>query len=105
MLPAVLLGIRSAVKETSGRSTAEMTYGMTLHLPGDFTENYTVDAITDLENYSDRLRIAMSRLRLSPPRDTNKKDTFQYKELDTCSHVFLPRIAIAPLLTAPYDGP
>ena len=78
---------------------------MTLRLPGDFTENYTVDANTDLENYSDRLRVAMSRLRLSPPRETNKKDTFQYKEFDTCSHVFLQRIAIAPPLTAPYDGP
>ena len=78
---------------------------MTLHLPGDFTENYTVDAHTDFENYSDRLRVAMSRLRLSPPQATNQKDTFQYKELDTCSHVFLQRIAIAPPLTAPYDGP
>ena len=86
-LLAVLLGIRLAVKETLGRSTAEMTYGMTLRLPGDFTENYTVDAW------------------LSPPRDTNQKDTFQYKELDTFSHVFLQRIAIAPPLTAPYDGP
>ena len=104
-LPAVLLGIRSAVKETLGRSAAEMTYEMTLRLPGDFTKNYTVDANTDLENYSDGLRVAMSCLLLSPPRDTNKKDTFQYKELDTCSHVFLRRIAIAQPLTAPYDGP
>ena len=32
-LPAVLLGIRSAVKKTVGRSAAEMTYGMTLRLP------------------------------------------------------------------------
>ena len=105
MLPAVLLGIRSAVKETLGKSAAEMTYGMTLRLPGDSKENYTVDASTDLENYSDRLRVAMSRLRLSPPRDTNQKDTFQYKELDTCSHVFLQRIAIEPPLTPLYDGP
>ena len=51
-----------------------MAYGMTLRLPGDFTENYAVDAHT--ENYSDRLRVAMSRLRLSPPRATNQKDTF-----------------------------
>ena len=42
----------------------------------------------------------MLRLRLSPPHDTN-----QYKELETGSHVFLPRIAIEPPLTAPYDGP
>ena len=86
-LPAVLLGIRSVVKETLDRSAAEMIYGMTL--PGDFSGNYTIDAATDLENYSDRLRVAMSQLRLSPSRNTNQKDTFQYKELDTCSQVFL----------------
>ena len=74
-----------------------MTYGMTLLLR-DFTENDTVDPNTDLEDYSDRLRVAMSR-------DTNQKDSFQYKDLDTCSHVFLRRITIAPPLTAPYDGP
>ena len=73
---------------------------MTLLLPGNFTENYTVDANTDLQNYSDRLCVAMSRLRLSLPRDT-----LQYKELDTCSHVFLRRIAIAPPLTTSYDRP
>ena len=66
-LPAVLLSIRSAVKATLGRSAVEIAYGMTLRLPGDFSENYTVDANTDLENYSDRLRVAMSCLRLSPP--------------------------------------
>ena len=75
-LPAVMSGIRSAVKETLGKSATEMAYGITLRLPGDFIENYTVDAHTDLENYSDRLRVAMSRLRLSPPRATNQKDTF-----------------------------
>ena len=93
-------------KYASGRFARHtMAYGMTLRLPGDFTENYTFDAHTDLENYSDRLRVAMSPLRYGPPPPTNKKNTFQYKELDTCSHVFLLRIAIAPLLTAPYDGP
>ena len=77
-LPAVLLllGIRSAVKETLGRSDAEMIYGMTLRLPSDFNENYIVD--TDLENYSDKLCVAMSRLQLSPPCDTHQK---------TCSNI------------------
>ena len=87
-LPAVLLGIRSAVKETLGRSAAEMAYGMTLRLPGDFTENYTVDAYTDLEKYSDKLRVAMSRLRLSPPQETNQKDTFQYIRSSTHVHMY-----------------
>ena len=99
-LLAVLLGVRFAVKERLGRSAAEMIYGTTLRLPGEFTQQYTVDANTDLENYSD-----MSRLRLCPPRDTQRTNIFQYKERETCTHVFLRRIAIAPPLTAPYDGP
>ena len=47
----------------------------------------------------------MSRLRLCPPRDTKQHNIFQFKEIATCTHVFLRRIAIAPPLTAPYDGP
>ena len=104
-LPSVLLGVRSAVKERLGRSAAEMIYCTTLGLPGEFTQQYTVDANTDLENYSDKLRVAMSRLRLCLPRDTHQKNIFQYKEIETCTHVFLRRITIAPPLTAPYDGP
>ena len=56
-----------------------MIYGTTLRLPGEFTKQYTVDAYTDLENYSDKLRVAMSRLRLCPPRDTQQHNIFQYK--------------------------
>ena len=104
-LPAVLLGICSAVKELLGRSAAEMIYGTTLRLPGEFTQKYTVDAHTDIDNYSDKLRVAMSRLRLCPLCDTPQKNIFHYKELEACSHVFLRQIAIALPLTAPYDVP
>ena len=104
-LPAVLLGVHSAVEERLGRSAAEMIYGTTLRLPGEFTRQYTIDANTDLDYYSDKLRVAMSRLCLCPPRDTHQTNIFQYKEIETCTHVFLRRIAIAPPLTAPYDGP
>ena len=103
-LPAVLLGVRSTVKELLGRSADKIIYGTTLRLPGEFTQKYTVDARTDLNNFSDKLKVALSR-RLCPPRDTPLKNIFQYKELETCSHVFLRRIAIAPPLTAPYDEP
>ena len=56
-LPAVLLGAR---------------FGTTLRLPGEFSHKYNVDAHTDLDNYSDKLRVAMSRLRLCPPRDSTR---------------------------------
>ena len=85
-----------------------MIYGTTLRLPGEFTKQYTVDANTDLGNYSDKLRVAMSRLRLCPPRATQQNNIFQYKEIATCTHVFLRRIAIAPPLISsgnPQDPP
>ena len=45
-LPAVLLGARPVVKELLGRSAAEMIYGTTLRLPGEFSQKYIVDAHT-----------------------------------------------------------
>ena len=68
-LPAVLLGARSAVKELLGRSAAEMIYGTTVRLPGEFSQKYIVDAHTDLASYSDKLCVAMLRLRLCLPCD------------------------------------
>ena len=65
-LPAVFIGARFAVKELLGMSAAEMIYGTALRLPGQFTQKYTVDAHTDLDNYSDKLRVAMWHLRLCP---------------------------------------
>ena len=40
-----------------------------------------------------------------PTARHTSENIFQYEEIDTCSHVFLRRIAIAPPLTVPYDGP
>ena len=85
--PAVLQGARSAVKELLGRSAAEMIYGTTLRLPGEFTQKYTIDAHTDLDNYSDKLRVAMSRLRLCPPHDTPQK-TFSNIRKSTHAHMY-----------------
>ncbi|KAG8198220.1 hypothetical protein JTE90_015316 [Oedothorax gibbosus] len=36
VLPSVLLGIRSCFKEDLGASSAELVYGTTLRLPGEF---------------------------------------------------------------------
>ena len=86
-LPSVLLGVRSAVKELLGRSAAEMIYGTTLRLPGEYTQKYTDNAHINLDNYSDKLHVAMSRLRLCPLRDTHQKNIFQYKKL-THAHMY-----------------
>ena len=86
-LPSVLLGVRSAVKELLGRPAAEMIYGRTLRLPGEFTRKYTVDTHTNLDSYSDKLRVAMSLLRLCPPRDTHQNFFSNIRKL-THAHMY-----------------
>ena len=61
---------RSAVNELLGRSAAKMIYGTTLRLPGEFTQKYTVDAHTNLDNYSD------TRISVCAHRATHTRKTF-----------------------------
>ena len=86
-LPAVLLGARSPVKELLGRSAAKNVYGTTLRLPGKFSHKYNVDAHKDLDNYSDKLRLAMSRPRLCP-RATQLRTTIPNIRKSTHAHMY-----------------
>ena len=43
VLPMVLLGIRTAVKEGIGCTTTELIYGTTLRIPGEFFDDLKVD--------------------------------------------------------------
>ena len=86
-LPAVLLGARCAVKELLGRSAAEIVYGTTLRLPGKFSHKYNVDAHTDLDNYSDKLRVAMSCLRFAQ-RTTQLRTKFSNIRKSTHAHMY-----------------
>ena len=65
-----------------------MIYGTTLGLPGKFSQKYIVDAHTDLDNYSAQLCVAMSRLRLCPPRDSPQKKTFSNIRKSTQAHMY-----------------
>ena len=61
-LPLVLLGLRSALKEGLGCVPAELVYGTTIRLPGEFfectpaAEPDTSDLLTHLRNTMVRLR-------------------------------------------------
>ena len=85
-LPAVLLGARSTVKELSGRSAAEIVYGTTLRLPGKFSHKFNVDAHTDLDNNSDKLRVAMSSV--FAHRATQFRTTFSNIRKSTHAHMY-----------------
>ncbi len=64
-LPVVLLGIRTTLKEDLSCSAAEMVYGTTLRLPGDF---FTEPTQEDPSTIVSRLRNAMQRQQFVPPK-------------------------------------
>ena len=62
-LPWILLGIRSTPKEDIGASPAEMVYGSTLTVPGDFLPNSTE---VPIPNHLRRLREKVESLKPVP---------------------------------------
>ncbi|BHF83240.1 hypothetical protein SprV_0802638200 [Sparganum proliferum] len=67
-LPLVMLGIRTALKPDLECSAAELVYGTTLRIPGDFFGYSQRSADLDPSDYVQRLRQVMTHLRATPPR-------------------------------------
>ena len=71
LLPMVLLGIRTALKDDLGCTAAELVYGTSLRLPGEFFA-----ASLDTPNpssYVTQLKSAMRQLRASPTRAAQRQ--------------------------------
>ena len=106
-LPLVLLGIRSALKVDLKCSAAELVYGTTLRLPGDFFPSSPAVATTvpDPLSYVERLRSTMSRLTATPPRHPSKSPSRVPTNLSSCTHVFIRQNTVRRSLQQPYNGP
>ncbi len=85
-LPMVLLVIRTSVKEDLGCCTAELVYGTTLRIPGQFFD--PVEEIPDPLSFVSRLRTTLQQIQAKQPRHhTNRRDAVRHP------------------LQPPYDGP
>ena len=104
-LPLVLLGIRTALKTDLQCSAAELVYGRTLRLPGEFFLQDTSPATGDSSTLLTALKTAMRTLRAVPPRATSQPYTYVHKDLSTCTHVFVRTDAVRKPLQSPYEGP
>ena len=104
-IPMVLLGIRTALKEDIQCSAAELVYGTTLCLPGEFFDNTQDDMTTDPAAYVTQLKSDMRRLQATPTRPQDSRKVHIHPELSTCTHVFVRHDATQRTLQAPYDGP
>ncbi|KAK9876450.1 hypothetical protein WA026_012762 [Henosepilachna vigintioctopunctata] len=102
VLPTVLMGLRSVIRQDCHISPAEMVYGSPLRLPGEFF-NPTINT-TDQNTFVDKLRKKMSLLSPVPSRDHQRK-VFVPQELESCTHVFVRNDSVKKPLQQPYDGP
>ena len=104
ILPIILLGIRTTLQDNLLCMIAELVYGTTLRLPGEFfNTSYANSAVPDPVCYVTKLKTAMQQLKAIPPRQHSNKE-FVSKDLMTCTHVFVRRDAVRKSLQRPYDG-
>ena len=103
-IPFVLLGIRTSVKEGLNCSPAEMVYGQTLTVPGDFFVQDDTTISSDPNSFAD---IIKQRMRNVKSYDTRQSDhpAFIPKSLDTSDYVFVRVDRLRTGLRPPYDGP
>ena len=89
ILPIILLGIHTTLKDDLHCTVAELVYGTTLRLPGEFFYSSTAaDPVTDPCNYVTRLRAAIQQLKAVPPRQHQNK-TYVSSDFLNCSHAFV----------------
>ena len=104
-LPIVLLGIRTQLKDDLKCTTAELVYGTTLWLPGEFFDNSNADLFPDPSRYVTKLKNMMIQLQPTPIRQQHKSKSYMSSYLTSCTHVFVCHDAIKKPLQKPYDGP
>ncbi|XP_055941839.1 uncharacterized protein LOC129971888 [Argiope bruennichi] len=102
-LPTLLLGFRSVFKEDLQATTAELVYGKSLRLPGEFFDPTPVDAspkqlVEDLKHH-------FATMRPVPTSCHGQRTIFVHPHLNECSHVFVRHDGVHKPLQAPYDGP
>ncbi|XP_035233345.1 uncharacterized protein LOC118205164 [Stegodyphus dumicola] len=90
VLPSVLLGMRSCIKEDIESSSAKMVYGTCLKLPGEFFRN-SFSNVVPPKDFVDNLRQQMRLIRASPASRHSSSNVFIHDDLLTISHVFFRR--------------
>ena len=104
-LPLVLLGLRSAPKEDLGCAPAELVYGTTIRLPGEFFETSTASHEPAASELLTQLRTTMATLRPKQTSHHRQLSPHVPGELQDCRFVFIRHDAHRKPLQCTYDGP
>ena len=99
---ALLTGWISTLKEDQSCTSAEMVYGTTLGLPGDF---FSPPMIEDPSSSVSTLRSSVQHLQFIPTRWHGCHAVYLPPHLQTATHMYVRRDSHKPPLMRPYDGP
>ncbi|GFS66569.1 transposon Tf2-9 polyprotein [Trichonephila clavipes] len=103
-LPTVLFGLRSAPpSDTNHTIIAQMVYGQTIRLPGDFFEK--PKNVLDTDTFAEELQKQMDQLQSLKTRRQLSQKHFVHKDLHNSTHVFIRVDRVKRALEPPYDGP
>jgi len=103
VLPTILLGIRAAWREDLRTTAAELLYGETLRLPGQFLTQQPKKHPNDCANFVKELHRRFDDLRPIDGTRHGETHPFVFKDLKTANQVFVRREGA--MLQPPYDGP
>ncbi|GFW26356.1 transposon Tf2-6 polyprotein [Trichonephila clavipes] len=102
-LHTVLLGLRAAIRPDISYTIAQMVYGTSIKLPGEFFDPPTINM--DPQNFVAKLQQHMAELKPLKSPSNRKQNIFVHKDLKSCSHVFLRIDRVKKALEPPYEGP
>ncbi|GBL79594.1 hypothetical protein AVEN_18158-1 [Araneus ventricosus] len=102
-MKCALKAIRAAIKADSNVSPAELVYGTTLRLPGDFFNEYSI--IKSPEEVVKKLSDIFHNFIPVPTKSHHIVKPFVAQGLKTSTHVFVRHDGVRKGLQPPYDGP
>ncbi|KAK4318058.1 hypothetical protein Pmani_010905 [Petrolisthes manimaculis] len=96
---------RAAVKEDLQCSPAELVYGESLRLPGEFCGDFVKDGVIGENEFLDTLRSTVSKFLAFPPRTPDNQRCFVPSALDSAEYVWVRQDGHRRPLQRPYNGP
>lgn len=103
LLPTVMFGLRTCYKEDLKASVAELLFGTTLRIPGEFFVNVEMPA--DPQIFVEKHREYMRGIRPTPTAHHSKARMFLLHNIYDCTHVFVRSDSVKLPLEPPYSGP
>ena len=101
-LPLILLGIRTTFKQDCRCTAAELVYGTTLRLPGEFFNTTSTSAQLEPDSYATQLKTIIQKLQPPAIRKQKQRTTHIHSDLSSCPYVFVRHDGVRKSLQPPY---